>query len=68
MKLGHLLLFALCVATSSSLVAQAGDRLELGRLQTGATVSFIRSASGEWGLEITGGLAPRISQAKPAKL
>lgn len=68
MKLGYSLLFTLYVATSSPLVAQAGDKIELGRLHTGAIVSFTRSAAGEWGLEIAGGPAPRISQPKPAKL
>lgn len=48
--------------------AQETSRLELGRLQTGATISFTRSAAGEWGIEITGGPAPRIMQAKPARI
>ena len=40
----------------------------MGRLQTGATVSFVRAAGGEWGIEIAGGAAPRILQPKPARL
>ena len=47
---------------------QQSARLALGRLQTGAIVSFTRSASGDWGIEITGGPAPRILQAKPASI
>ena len=42
--------------------------MDLGRLQTGATVSFVRAAGGEWGIEIAGAAAPRILQPKPAKL
>ncbi len=53
---------------ASALIAQQPARLDLGRLETGAAVSFTRSASGEWGIEIAGGAAPRIQQAKPAKL
>jgi len=52
----------------STLLAQPNSRIDLGHLQTGATVSFIRSAAGEWGIEIKGAAVPRISQAKPARL
>ena len=54
--------------TGSGAFAQGDDRVDLGRLQTGATVSFVRGAAGEWGLEIAGGTTPRILQPKPAKL
>ncbi len=57
----------LCL-TASVLLAQQTNRVELGRLQTGATVSFIRSSEGEWGIEIAGGAAPLIVQPKPARL
>ncbi|HXR07100.1 MAG TPA: hypothetical protein VN765_07205 [Candidatus Acidoferrum sp.] len=59
--------FGLCL-TTSALAAQPEARTELGRLQTGATFSFIRAADGEWGVEIGGGPAPVISQPKPARL
>jgi hypothetical protein len=58
----------------SSLSAQekpassAGGRVLLGRLATGATVAFVRSGAGEWGLEIAGAGAPRLHQARPAQL
>ena len=52
----------------SSLLAQPVPRVMLGHLQTGATVNFVRSAAGGWGLEVTGGAAPTISQQKPARL
>jgi hypothetical protein len=51
----------------STLFAQSAARLDLGRLQTGAAVSFTRSTS-DWGVEISGGAAPRIRQLEPAKL
>ncbi|OHB64492.1 MAG: hypothetical protein A2Y76_01275, partial [Planctomycetes bacterium RBG_13_60_9] len=64
---GKCVLLGLCLAGSSAL-AQQGDRVDLGRLQTGATVSFVRAGSGDWGIEIAGAAAPRILQPKPAKL
>jgi hypothetical protein len=65
--LGKWLIIGLCLAESAAL-AQQGDRMDLGRLQTGATVSFVRAAEGEWGLEIAGAATPRILQPKPAKI
>ncbi len=67
-------MFGKCVLLQLSLAGLAlfaqpqGDRMDLGRLETGATVSFTRSTSGEWGIEIAGAAAPRIRQAKPAEL
>jgi hypothetical protein len=48
--------------------AQEGGRLDLGRLQTGATVSFVRTAGGKWGIECTGGTSPRLTQQNPARI
>ena len=62
------ILTALLCLAGSALFAQPADRVELGRLPTGATVSFVRAAGGEWGIEIAGGTAPLIQQPKPAKL
>jgi hypothetical protein len=64
---GKCVLLGLCL-TGSAALAQQADRMDLGRLQTGATVSFVRDAGGEWGIEIAGAAAPRILQPKPAKL
>jgi hypothetical protein len=63
---GKRVLLWLCLAGSVAL-AQEGDRVDLGRLQTGARVSFVRAAGDEWGIEIAGAAAPRIAQPKPAK-
>jgi hypothetical protein len=60
--------YALMGLGVSGLFAQQGARVDLGRLPTGATVSFARSTAGEWGIEIAGGPAPRIQQPRPAKL
>jgi hypothetical protein len=54
--------------TGTALLAQQGTRIDLGKVQTGATVSFARSAAGEWGIEIVGAAAPRTMQPKPARL
>jgi hypothetical protein len=50
------------------LLAQQGARVDLGRLQTGATVAFVRTAEGGWGIEIAGAATPLIRQPKPTKL
>lgn len=41
----------LCLTVSVA-YAKNNDRLELGKLQTNATVSFVRATEGEWGIEI----------------
>jgi hypothetical protein len=64
---GKDILVGVCLTVSSAF-AQQGDRVELGNLQTGATVAFVRAAGGEWGIEIYGGPAPRVTQQKPARL
>lgn len=65
--LGKLALLGLCL-TGPGALAQQADRVDLGRLQTGATVSFVRVPGGPWGVEIAGGTAPRIFQRQPARL
>lgn len=58
---------AVCLATLP-LPAQEANRVELGRLRTGATITFTRSTGGAWGLEIVGGSTPAIRQPEPAQL
>jgi hypothetical protein len=48
--------------------ATAASRLVLGRLSNGAAVTFVRAGSGDWGIDISGGAAPRVTQAKPAQI
>ena len=61
-----------CTLAGGALPAQTGgaaaSRVELGRLATGATVSFTPSGSGEWGMEIAGGEAPRLAQQNLVQL
>ena len=47
--------------------AQSDARVGLGKLSTGAAVSFVRTGS-EYGIEIAGGSTPRIMQQQPAQL
>ena len=49
------ILTAVLWLTATALLAQENLRVDLGSLQTGATVSFVRSTNGEWGIEIVGG-------------
>ena len=64
---GKYVILGLCL-TGSVAIAQQGNRVDLGRLQNGATVSFVHAAGGDWGIEISGGSAPRITQPKPAQI
>jgi hypothetical protein len=62
-----------CVILQSCLMAlavypQQADRMDLGSLNTGAVVSFLRVDGGEWGVHISGGTAPDIAQWKPARV
>ena len=52
----------------SAVPAQQSDRVELGKLETGATVLFIRSVEGNWGIEIEGGSSQHLTQKKPAQI
>ena len=64
-----ILLWLLTAAIGS---AQPGstvfNRVELGRLANGATVAFVRAGSGDWGIEISGGTGPSMTQPKPAQV
>ncbi len=64
---------SMCILTASLTLAQSSGtpstpRVELGRLSSGPTVTFIHGNSGDWGIEITGGATPPISQFTPAQL
>jgi len=64
---GTCVILELCL-TALAVSAQRGDRVDLGRLQTGATVSFVRVDGGEWGIHISEGTAPEVAQEKPARI
>lgn len=62
---GKWIVLGLCLTVSAAF-AQHSNRVDLGRLQTGAAVSFVRGAGGGWGIEISG--APRMMQPKPVQI
>jgi hypothetical protein len=45
-----------------------GNRIIAGRLANGAAVAFVRADAGDWGIEISGGAAQPLTQAKPAQI
>jgi len=55
------------LATMALPVQAATDRLELGNLSGGSSVVFSRSGE-DWGIEVSGGSAPAMSQTKPAQI
>src|SRR5512142_1036934 len=73
-----LLLFATTVAPASAQMPEPARTREhavprpatvvLGRLRSGATVSFARVTPAAWGIEVAAAAAPRIVQDRPARL
>lgn len=55
-------------AVAQQTAPAAADRVVLGRLATGASVTFVRTRGGEWGIEISGAQAPPIGQPMPAQI
>jgi hypothetical protein len=45
-----------------------GGRMKLGTLETGASVSFVRSETNGWGIRISGGDTPEFMQLNPVIL
>jgi hypothetical protein len=69
------LLLLLLLTTGAPVSAQVQGRavagsanVVLGRLRTGATVSFTRTGAAGWGIEVAGAAAPRVAEARPARL
>jgi hypothetical protein len=60
-------IFGLCL-TLLSACGQQGHRVDLGNLQTGATVLFVRADGGEWGINILNGTDMLLMQQKPAQI
>jgi hypothetical protein len=54
--------------TVSVIFAQQDNRIPLGTLQNGATVSFAPTVGNGWGIEISGGTTPQLTQQKPAMI
>ncbi len=61
------IVLGVCV-TLLSACSQQCTLVELGKLQSGATVSFVRTTDGNWGIEITDGATPKLLQQKPAQI
>ena len=44
------------------------DQIELGSMQNGVNVSFMRDTTGSWGIKISGGTFPLLLQQNPAQI
>ena len=71
-KIGELLkvcttLLIVILLSAHPASSQQNRKVRLGQLQSGAEVSFSRVQAGTWGIEITGGPAPRVVQPKPVE-
>jgi hypothetical protein len=65
---GIIMLSSLACYNTLSALTQQIDRIDLGRLQTGAAISFVRADGGDWGIEISGGFALGMMQQKTAQI
>src|ERR1700690_3332046 len=52
---------------ATPMLAQKDAAVSLGRLSTGALVRFVKSPSGDWGIDVAGKGAPHLSQPQPAR-
>lgn len=59
---------SLSPAQQSRTDASRSTRIVLGRMTNGTVVSFARSNSGDWGIEVSGNKAPWMTQQKPAQV
>ena len=57
--------FCLVLLTGCS---YSGKHVDLGKLSGGETISFVRNESKDWGIVISGGTSPAVSQNNPVKL
>jgi hypothetical protein len=64
---GKCLIFGLSFSFLAA-CSQQDYRVKLGRLQMGATVSFVRDSTGEWGIEVSGNTLSPITQYNPAQI
>ncbi|HWF66466.1 MAG TPA: hypothetical protein VN670_04140, partial [Acidobacteriaceae bacterium] len=63
-----LLATSLSPAQQSRTDASRSTRIVLGQMTNGTVVSFARSNSGDWGIEVSGNKAPWMTQQKPAQV
>ena len=64
---GKCIILSICLSVTTVL-AQQDNQVNLGNLQTGATVFFVRSAGGRWSIEISGNNSLRLTQQNPAQI
>lgn len=67
MNFKGLLLSAMCIASLSAF-AQKNNKVVLGKLQTGAIFSFVKTPEGLWGIETYDSNAPKIKQFKTVRI
>lgn len=60
-------IFSLCLILFSA-CSQQSNKVDLGSLRSGATVSFVRSEGSGWGIEITESTVLKLLQKKPAQI
>jgi len=63
-----LLAASLSPAQQKQAAASASNRVVLGQFTSGASVSFARSGSGKWGIEVSGKASPWMMQQNPAQI
>jgi hypothetical protein len=63
-----LLLLSITPVPPAQVLANSSGRRQLGRLANGETVTFVRAASGDWGVELSIRSGALLSQPKPAQI
>jgi hypothetical protein len=61
------IIFALCL-TLLSACDQHCDRIDIGNLQSGSTVSFVRDKGGDWGINISNNTDTIMMQQNPVQI
>ena len=65
--IGRFMLLGVFLCTCAEMNGQR-NRMDLGKLEHGETVSFVKASEGSWGIEISGAETPRIMQSQPARI
>jgi len=65
---GALVVLSIVPLAPAQVGANSANRILLGRFTNGAGVAFVRSGSGDWGIEIFGDSVSLLTQEKPAQI
>jgi hypothetical protein len=65
-KFSKNIMLCLCLWALASCTQQ--NKVNLGAMQSGATVSFVRGTENEWGIEVSSNLFPQLTNQKPAQV